>query len=555
MSPPLMLAALATLALGAGEPAVRWDFAGRRDLPPEVRSYFSGGAEGTVSPDPEAATPGGTGALRITVARPSPERAATAAQVWFEAPGGLAAGTYAMKVLCRSSVPVAVGCGLLTLGPPYTPVSSPGSHLLSVSPQWQQFEWPLTVPPGYEAQPLRTPLLLLGRAEAPCQVWIASITLTRVEPAPAADRKATSMDKTSHPLVGAIRWDAWHTPWSRVQPGAADGPVKAVQLSLSPGRYHWRLPFFAEVVSPEEARIDGYTQQIVDREIGYAQAGGLDYWAFLLYEEGSAMSQGLSLYLSSSRRRDVGFCAIAGADAFGGAQEFARRSDRLLRLMAEPGYVKVAGGRPLVYVFRADGRWIEAWGGAANARRLFAGFREAARAAGTGDPYLVAMNDSAEHGRGVAEVIGADAITAYAIGGGDGVQGTPYARLAWRAHQFWDECAETGRAVVPLAMSGWDRRPRVEHPVPWETKWQQPNVGLDRYYATPTPQELAAHIADAMHWAAADPTRCPAQATIVYAWNEHDEGGWLCPTRGADGSPDTSRLDALRAMRRECWGE
>jgi len=36
---------------------------------------------------------------------------------------------------------------------------------------------------------------------------------------------------------------------------------------------------------------------------------------------------------------------------------------------------------------------------------------------------------------------------------------------------------------------------------------------------------------------------CEAQAIIMYAWNEYDEGGWLAPTRSSDGTPDTSRLD------------
>jgi hypothetical protein len=97
-------------------------------------------------------------------------------------------------------------------------------------------------------------------------------------------------------------------------------------------------------------------------------------------------------------------------------------------------------------------------------------------------------------------------------------------------------------------MAGWDRRPRVEHPVPWES-WQKPGAGLETYTVAPTPRELAGHIGEAMGWAEARPKQCPAQTVIVYAWNEHDEGGWLCPTLGADGSPDASRLKAVAEMR------
>lgn len=352
----------------------------------------------------------------------------------------------------------------------------------------------------------------------------------------------------SPPLLGAIRWDAWHTPWSQVVPGSDDGPVKAVETSLGPKRYHWRLPFFATVGDDGRARIDGYTQTIVDQEIAFAKAGGLDYWAFLLYESGSAMSQGLSLYLSSEHKQELPFCAIAGANTFGNAAQFPDRMQRVLTLMTEPSYLRV-GGRPLLFVFRADDPWIHAWGGPDNARRLFDGFRAACREAELGDPYLVAMNDSVAEGRRIGTILGADAVSAYALSGG-GRHGAPYDELTAVPERFWRESAGAGLPLVPLAMAGWDRRPRIEAPVPWERKWQEAGVGMDRYYATPTPQQLADHLETALQFVAAEPELCPARAVLVYAWNEHDEGGWLCPTRGADGRPDTSRLDAIATMKR-----
>ena len=36
----------------------------------------------------------------------------------------------------------------------------------------------------------------------------------------------------------------------------------------------------------------------------------------------------------------------------------------------------------------------------------------------------------------------------------------------------------------------------------------------------------------------------------MYAWNEHDEGGWPVPTWTPEGKPDTSRLDAIRRVLR-----
>jgi hypothetical protein len=38
----------------------------------------------------------------------------------------------------------------------------------------------------------------------------------------------------------------------------------------------------------------------------------------------------------------------------------------------------------------------------------------------------------------------------------------------------------------------------------------------------------------------------PSQAIIIYAWN--DEGGWLIPTLGPKGKPNTERIEAARKI-------
>ncbi len=361
---------------------------------------------------------------------------------------------------------------------------------------------------------------------------------------------ATLRNRRNDPVtIGAIRWDAWHTPAAAKEHGAKGGPVRAMEKSLNPHRYRWRSPFFARVDTNDILRIDGYTQEIINREIAYAKAGGIDYWAFLLYPEGNSMSQGLSLYLSSLDRDDVNFCAVASPNTFGGRATWQAGIDRIIKYMREPGYQSVCGGRPLLYLFRPEEKWIQTWGGPEGARELFNKLRSAAVAAGVGDPYLVVMHQgAASAGSKAVEAVGAQALTDYARSGGG--RSAPYAELTARLRDFWSECAATSVDVVPLAMAGWDRRPRVEHPVPWE-QWQKPGSGLDRFYKLPTPEELAAHLDEAMTWAKKNTEFCPAQTVIVYAWNEHDEGGWLCPTIGRDGVPDASRLEAIATMRKQ----
>jgi len=62
-------------------------------------------------------------------------------------------------------------------------------------------------------------------------------------------------------------------------------------------------------------------------------------------------------------------------------------------------------------------------------------------------------------------------------------------------------------------MSGWDRRPRVMNPVPWEHF----TTSIDQYYEPPKPDQLAQHIEHAAAWCRAYPDAAEAQAVIVYA--------------------------------------
>jgi hypothetical protein len=315
-------------------------------------------------------------------------------------------------------------------------------------------------------------------------------------------------------LAGAIRWDAWHGDRSDVG--------KAVERSLGPKRWHYRLPFFARVLDDAHVQIDGVSQAIVDREIQYARSADLDYWAFLLYDESSAMSLPLKLYLSSAHKRGLRFCAMVEFSRLQTAGE----AQRIVRLMSVPEYQTVAGGRPLLYLLDNESEPSR------DLQPALGILRER-------NPYIVILDWRPARSNAFRVSARADAIGAYSFQR-DG-RGAPFAQLAREAEQFWDECRATGSQVVPVVMTGWDRRPRVERPVFWET-WQQPNAGIEKFYVAPTPAELAQHVAQAVAWVRGHLQVVPSKAMLIYAWNENDEGGWLVPTRG-DG---TSRLRAVR---------
>ncbi len=329
--------------------------------------------------------------------------------------------------------------------------------------------------------------------------------------------------------MGAIRWDAWQAP---------DSPTtRAVERSLTPPEYRRRLPFFARMSPDGTARIDGGSQQVMDREIALARSAHLDFFAFVAYPRGSAMSRGLELFLASEARQGMQFCLICELRNWGSAAQPSDLIREHAAMMRRPDYLRAPGGRPVYFLgFVSDRLVAERWGGPAGLASAVRDFRDAARGAGAADPYLVLMGRPEV--ASLARQIGADALGAYTLADGRAA-GEPYASLAAFAERRWEEMAATGLKVVPTAMAGWDRRPRVANPVPWEA-WQRRGIGLDRHYREGKPEEIAAHVARCRRWAASNPSS--AGFGLIYAWNENDEGGWLVPTLPFD----DARIRALQ---------
>ncbi len=340
--------------------------------------------------------------------------------------------------------------------------------------------------------------------------------------------EATETTET-RPIVGAIRWDAWH--------GDASEVGLIVEQTLAPEHWHSRLPFFGRVVGENAVEVRGHTQEIMDQEIAYAHAGGLDYWAFVVYPEDNALSLGLKQYLSSEKKSLINFCLNlqGGWESRGGPDAWPAKVERYVNYFKASTYQTVLDGRPLVYLYSVEGLvgagCFETW---KDARAAFDALREATIAAGLPTPYIVAQGWHPPTLKEQAEKLGLDAIGAYASNAGE--KAGSYASLAAHTKRWWDAFKETGMPVVPLATAGWDMRPRVETPVPWVE-----GGDIEQYHEAPIPEELATHIEQALAWCRAHPETAEAQAVLIYAWNEFDEGGWLCPTI----SEGTARLDAI----------
>ncbi len=361
---------------------------------------------------------------------------------------------------------------------------------------------------------------------------VAALLLTPV--AALCGRRSEANTDSNAPIVGAIRWDAWY---------GDGGATKALEASLGQPKYHFRLPWFARVLGEDKVSINGDSQAVVEQEIDYAAKAGLNYWAFLDYcDEASDMHIALNRYRAAKDKKRIRYCFVEEGPRLDGVGTAAWK--RLVEHFRHPDYQTVLDGRPLVFMFvktekLAKAEWDE--------------LKRQTIAAGLKAPYLVLMGWNPEQDAKDMAALGFDAISAYARGGSYSMTQPSYAeQCALVRRDRWEKCRALRIPSVTFASAGWDTRPRNERPPPWctwvtatpdKTPPAQQNPLLDS--VTATLDELAAHIREALEWTKANRDLNPANAVIIYGWNENDEGGWLLPTLGTDGRPDETRINAV----------
>lgn len=300
------------------------------------------------------------------------------------------------------------------------------------------------------------------------------------------------------PAVGAIRWDAW----------TGGSVTEQVERSLGPKKYHDRLPWFAEVADDRAVRIAGGGQEIMDREIEYASAAGLDYWAFLIYRTDSPMSTALAQYLKSRKRSKIRFCMILSSTLKVPDDRWPDERDRAVGLLKEPGYQTVLADRPLVYAYMGRDFPFE----------RFTEFLSAARKRGL-KPYCVFMGWNPVSDFKKVSRKGFDAVSAYAMAGSQ----ARFADLANAVEKdYWQAAAKSRVPSIPLVTTGWEKNPRKDNPVSWEEgqSYHQQKIFPSRA----EPAEIAEHLGNALAFVRKHPDLCEAQAVILYAWNEYDGG-------------------------------
>ncbi|UJR29620.1 hypothetical protein I4U23_017168 [Adineta vaga] len=84
--------------------------------------------------------------------------------------------------------------------------------------------------------------------------------------------------------------------------------------------------------------------------------------------------------------------------------------------------------------------------------------------------------------------------------------------------KWWNSAIASGAKVVIPLPTGWDSRPRCEHPVPWIDQ-------APEHFLQPTNKELQKFCKSSIQITCANRNITEAQTVIVYAWNENSENG------------------------------
>jgi len=348
---------------------------------------------------------------------------------------------------------------------------------------------------------------------------------------------ASQIQGADHIRIGAIRWDAWVPADPEGEGTDVGGEVAA---ALDPEEYRSRAPFFSILDNNDHLDFPTYTMDIWEQEADYAINAGIDYFAYGWYMDSSPMSLARKYHTQSTKNEDIQMCAILGVTGF-----TATERNQLFAAMEEDYYLKV-DNMPLVYIYG---------GMSAMDADDIALLRTQAANAGLPPLYIVSMVSSSQPDSLTALSSGYDALSFYSY---------PVSNGPWTYAQLADN-AETrnetlglqtylGQPIqmIPSITTGRDVRPRIDNPPSWVEDYGEYN-----YAELGTAQQIADHMSNVLEWTLDNPEVTVADCVISYAWNEHDEGGWMCPTIQEDQNgdlmvdqygnfvPDTSRLDAI----------
>lgn len=334
------------------------------------------------------------------------------------------------------------------------------------------------------------------------------------------------------PLTGAIYWGMYDS--------YNFGAPAQVEVTLNPDKYRYRVPFFGRESTPKvisynsppgetretattSLRINADKQWVIDQEIKYAVDAGIDYFAYLYYGKNHYSHR---LFKSSTipERQKLKMCWITGTLAD-------TEIPHVIKDMGADYYQKVLDGRPIFYYLKinedcnAVGNFLHRF--RSEYRKIHPALK---------DPYIVVMDNGTHLGaycnNGTIQI--ADAFSSYGSGNGGGNKDHTYDYVKNAEINGWakGDLSKGGQKRVLWMSLGTDRRPRVDFPVSWERTpegKEDPGNSIN-WGINPSNAEVTDQLQRAVNFINTHPETCETNSLLIYAWNEHDEGGWISPT-------------------------
>lgn len=304
--------------------------------------------------------------------------------------------------------------------------------------------------------------------------------------------------------------------------------------TLSGEKYLNRVPFYADTDDNYNVSFHKRTQEEFDTEMQYAIDAGIDYFAYVWYTERDdfrpdenvsetarhvhELTYIRKLHMNSKFNAQLKMCAILSAHPITDEELYD------LALTMQKPYYQYIDNSPIVYIYTGYNK------------ELIIRLNEACKKAGTPKPYctIFTNNNPAEEGE-TYEV--ADAVSAYCIPTefGDCPDTDAFCKETVRLNELM---LGYNLDVIPMYAVGWNPSPRIDTPVPWYGY-------ANNLYSSPSEAEHIETVAQEFaNWVKSSSIN--PKHILSYAWNEFEEGGFICPTFNKDKTIDKSRLNAFK---------
>ena len=381
-------------------------------------------------------------------------------------------------------------------------------------------------------------------------------------------------ENVKRPLLGVQRWDMY----------SGKGATQKQELGYLPGKqgflkdpeWHMRAPFFCRltadvnwVAHPAEAGplwfnhpfSQALLQNSMGQEIRYAYNAGIDFFIYNgpvrklipnAYELKNNLDCHVASTISEAQKMKFVWALYGHGTIHYTRSKVAAMMDETMEYLIMDNWQTVMDNRPLVIVLRPE-QFRSDLETARGAERMtgyeFVDYiRTRVKTAGLNNPYIVGASVPARAYEQADSLKkdGYDAFMDYAGGYGGKVAERDKAPTYAEATQellstYENKFLNRGLPFIPPCTS-------MQYPWPRALD-KETGVPTDRWYHYQWPQQgdLAARIRAAFDFVATHPKACEAQVVTMYSWNEHSEGGGLCPTMGPppEYRPVTQRLDEV----------